>query len=169
MQQKTINDDHLGQVDESWYLRKRQIKHHQVSAIWGQTLAFKWDVVLINITHGNNAIPEKKCHCFVLHHRFVTPRKSQPCAFICFLCLQPFMKHSPSFLTYYLLFSQAPARWRWLEQSKYGKFMSFYYLIAFDFFSVVSSTLTQPCLFHRFVKIHSWCMTKTLQMILNEA
>ena len=25
MQQKPINDDHLGQVDESWYLRKRQI------------------------------------------------------------------------------------------------------------------------------------------------
>ena len=37
--QKPINDDHLGQVDESWYLMKHQIKHHQVF-IWDQTLAF---------------------------------------------------------------------------------------------------------------------------------
>ena len=64
MQQKPINDDYLVQVDESWYLRKRQIKHHQVSAIWGQTLAFKFDVVLINTTHGNIPwIPEVFLAC----------------------------------------------------------------------------------------------------------
>lgn len=34
--QKPINDSHLGQVDESWYLVKHQIKHHQVF-IWDET------------------------------------------------------------------------------------------------------------------------------------
>ena len=34
--QKLLNDDHLGQVNESWYLMKHQIKHHQVF-IWDET------------------------------------------------------------------------------------------------------------------------------------
>ena len=34
--QKPINDDHLGYVDEFWYLMKHQIKHHQVF-IWNET------------------------------------------------------------------------------------------------------------------------------------
>ena len=47
--QKPINDDHLGQMDESWHLTKHQIKYHQVFIcmrsnmlmIWDQTLAFQ--------------------------------------------------------------------------------------------------------------------------------
>ena len=37
--QKPINDNHLGQVDESQYLMKQPKKHHHVF-IWYQTLAF---------------------------------------------------------------------------------------------------------------------------------
>ena len=70
--QKPINDNHLGQVDESWYLMKHQIKHlHQVF-IWGETyfsseikhLHFN-GVLLINTTHVNNEIPEKTFHSII--------------------------------------------------------------------------------------------------------
>ena len=98
--QKPINDLHFGQVDESWYPMKHQMKHHQVF-IWDETcfsseikhLHFN-EIFIDYTTHGNNAI----YHCliwenmslhnfllfhlrrhvknsgFVLHHGFQTPR-----------------------------------------------------------------------------------------------
>ena len=37
--QKPVNNNHLGQVDESQYVMKQPKKHHHVF-IWYQTLAF---------------------------------------------------------------------------------------------------------------------------------
>jgi len=61
--QKPINDLHLGQVDESWYPMKHQMKHHQVF-IWDETCFsseikhFHFNEIFIDYTtHGNNAIP----------------------------------------------------------------------------------------------------------------
>ena len=61
--QKPINDLHFGQVDESWYPMKHQMKHHQVF-IWDETcfsseikhLHFN-EIFIDYTTHGNNAIP----------------------------------------------------------------------------------------------------------------
>ena len=105
--QKPINDNYLGQVDESWYLMKHQVKHHQVF-IWGETcfsseikrLHFN-GVLLINTTHGNNEIPAREnisLHNFLLfhlrrHHGLVLSSVSR--------CLEPMMKHSPLF--FYIL------------------------------------------------------------------
>ena len=96
--QKPINENHLGQVDESWY---------QPIFIWGETcfssqikdLHFN-SVLLINTTHGNNENTSENIslHNFLLfhlkrHHGLALSSVSR--------CLEPMMKHSPSFFTYY--------------------------------------------------------------------
>ena len=74
--QKPINDDHFGQMDKSWHLTKHQIKYttrflseikhvvHLRSNTCILTEMF-YQVLLINTTHGNNAVPEKICHCII--------------------------------------------------------------------------------------------------------
>ena len=48
-----MNDDHLDQVDESWYLIKHWIKHHQVF-IWDEIYQFFiWDQTLAYLEHKN--------------------------------------------------------------------------------------------------------------------
>lgn len=67
MQAKANRWRPFGLVDESWYLLKYQMKHHQVF-IRDETclsLAFKWDLLLIKTTHGNNAVPEKTGQCII--------------------------------------------------------------------------------------------------------
>lgn len=62
--QKPIIDDNLGHVDESWFLMKRQIKHHQVF-IWDQTgflseiknLHFLWVRYLLQNQRRNMSLP----------------------------------------------------------------------------------------------------------------
>ena len=95
--QNPINDNHLGQVDESWY-------HHVF--IWGETCFssqikhLHFNVLLINTTHGNNENTRENIslHNFLLfhlkrHHGLALSSVSR--------CLEPMMKHSPSFFTYY--------------------------------------------------------------------
>lgn len=77
-------------------LMKHQMKHHQV---------FIWDKHFL-LFHLRRHV---KNSGFVLHHGFHTPRnrwKHSACGLMLSSvsrCLQPVMKHSPSFLTYYFM------------------------------------------------------------------
>ena len=96
--QKPINDDHLGQVDKSWYLTKHQVKHHQCNT--RENVSLHYFLLFHLRRHVKN-------FGFVLHQgEFQTPRNRwKHSAYDLVLasvsrCLELVMKHSPSLLTY---------------------------------------------------------------------
>ena len=98
--QKPINDLHLGQVDESWYPNETPDETPPgVHLRWN--MFFIWDQTFLIVSF------EKTCQKLGLRASSRVPNTSKQMKALGLLtsvsrCLEPMMKHSPSFLTYYV-------------------------------------------------------------------